>query len=138
VGVEQIEWRATGDAPEAERLLPGMRTDVTLRGDERVLVIDTKYYRSTLASHMGSEHVRSGHFAQIYAYLKNIEAAGRMVEGMLLYPTVDRSLDLEYEVDGHRVRVCTVDLGQEWRGIGERLLALVGGTAKGAKCKVER
>jgi 5-methylcytosine-specific restriction enzyme subunit McrC len=43
---------------------------------------------------------------------------------MLLYPAVDRDLDLRYVVHGHPARVATIDLTREWPEIHSRLLAL--------------
>jgi len=32
---------------------------------------------------------------------------------VLVYPKVDEGIDAMLELDGHTVRVCTVDIGQE-------------------------
>jgi MoxR-like ATPase len=50
---------------------------------------------------------------------------GRKVEGILLYPTVSRTLDLDYVIQGHRIRVVTVDLNSHRTQIQERLLAII-------------
>lgn len=130
VGREHIEWHARpADEASAERL-PRMETDLTLREGERILVIDAKYmtggplqsgYRS------GTERIRSKHLYQLFAYVENyaVRESDRTIEGMLLYPAIDQSLDLAYDVHGHRMRVCTVDLNRDWRAIRERLLDLV-------------
>ena len=47
-------------------------------------------------------------------------------EGWLLYAAVDGGFDYRFELVGRPVRVCSVDLGQEWRGIEEGLKGLVG------------
>ncbi len=44
---------------------------------------------------------------------------------MLLYPTVETDLHLQYTLHGHRISVCTIDLAQDWREIHRRLLGLV-------------
>jgi 5-methylcytosine-specific restriction enzyme subunit McrC len=125
VNAEEVSWNVEPVGSESERLLPGMRTDVTLRGEERVMVIDTKFYRSPLSSYQGSEKLRSDHLMQMFSYMQSIETSGEDVEGMLLYPTVDRGLDVAYEFDEQRLRVCTLALDQSWQGIREQLLALV-------------
>ncbi len=40
-------------------------------------------------------------------------------------PTVTRGLDVRYTIQGHRMRVYTLDLSQEWRGIHDELIALI-------------
>ncbi len=47
-------------------------------------------------------------------------------EGILLYPAVGEKVDFKAKIDGHPVRVCTVNLDQDWRLIRKDLLALVG------------
>ena len=62
----------------------------------------------------------------MFAYLANVRREpGQAVEGMLLYPTVDRELDLRYTMHGFPVRVATVNLAAEWEEVHARLLALL-------------
>lgn len=125
---ERIAWKARAQRPADMALLPGMETDVTLHRPGESRIIDTKFYSKTLTGRFSRDRVRSGHLYQLYAYLKNFEpkADATEVSGMLLYPTVDASLDLDYSIDGHRVRVCTVDLARPWPQVHERLLGLAG------------
>jgi hypothetical protein len=44
---------------------------------------------------------------------------------MLLYPTTSHDLNEIMRVQGHQMRVATVDLSKEWETIETRLLALV-------------
>jgi 5-methylcytosine-specific restriction enzyme subunit McrC len=72
--------------------------------------------------------VRSDNLFQLFSYLKNIEAKGGLnsrAEGTLLYPTVDQHIDLAYEIQGHRVRVYTIDLAKNWQEIHSSLLHLL-------------
>ena len=46
-------------------------------------------------------------------------------EGILLYPENGRRLDLSYGLHGHAIRVCTIDLGQQWADIRQDLLDLL-------------
>jgi 5-methylcytosine-specific restriction enzyme subunit McrC len=122
-----IDWDAVPRSDKANELLPTMKTDVTLTSDERVLIIDTKYYKDALSGQYG-KRLQSANLYQIFAYVKNYEASAGFdgeVEGMLLYPVVGEELRLEYQMSGHRVRVCTVDLAQDWRGVHEELVGLV-------------
>ena len=52
--------------------------------------------------------------------------AGREIEGILLYPTTGSHCDLHYQIHGHKVRVVTLNLNQDWRAIRAALLALAG------------
>ena len=75
--------------------------------------------------------MRSENLYQIFAYLKNLEARGGQdatAAGMLLYPTVDQSLRLDYEILGHKIYVCTLNLNQDWQSIMKDLLLLVDDT----------
>jgi 5-methylcytosine-specific restriction enzyme subunit McrC len=45
-------------------------------------------------------------------------------EGILLYPTVNQTLDLFYDIQGHLIRVKTIDLNQSWQKIKEDLLTI--------------
>jgi 5-methylcytosine-specific restriction enzyme subunit McrC len=91
-----------------------MRTDLVLHFGDRRLIVDTKYYRKALQENRGSLKLHSGHLYQICAYVRSLEAQepGPPVEGMLLYPVVEHSLAHRYVIDGHVVRVRSVNLAQ--------------------------
>ena len=48
-----------------------------------------------------------------------------MAEGILLYPTAGRSLDVSYRLHGHRVRVRTLNLNLPWTAIEDQMLSLL-------------
>jgi 5-methylcytosine-specific restriction enzyme subunit McrC len=125
---ERLEWLGSASSDDAERLLPTMQTDISLESPTRKIIVDTKFYKSALIRSEHGEMLHSGNLYQMFAYLKNPKPNDMVTqrEGLLLYPTVEKELDLEYELSGHRLRVCTVDLNQEWRGIHSRLLEVVG------------
>lgn len=125
---DRIRWDADADDTQQLELLPSMLTDVTLRSPERTIVIETKYYRKTMQEHHGRTTIRSENLYQLFSYLKNFEALegpDEQAEGILLYPSVGRSLDVRYTIQGHPVRVCTIDLNQHWRKIHDDLLTLI-------------
>jgi 5-methylcytosine-specific restriction enzyme subunit McrC len=125
---ERFDWQDIAADEDSRRLLPAMTTDVSLSSSNRHIVIDTKYYVKTLQSYYASETLHSDNLYQMFAYLKNLqcrEFGNRMVEGVLLYPTVSKTLDLEYGVHGHRLRVATLDLNTDWKHISQRLLGLL-------------
>jgi 5-methylcytosine-specific restriction enzyme subunit McrC len=124
---ENIRWKAASETDQTLSLLPGMETDISIRKGTERLIIDTKYYQETLSSRFGTPKVRSSNLYQLLGYLTNAEQApGENLQGMLLYPTVNRHLLLKYTIQGFPVTIATVDLGQDWREIRRQLNSLVG------------
>jgi 5-methylcytosine-specific restriction enzyme subunit McrC len=114
------------------KFVPRMHTDITLvekRPPWRRVIIDTKYSVRTLVERPhGTEKFKSENLYQIYAYLRtqeHLSEAHLCAEGMLLYPTTEREIDELMKVQGHRIRIATVNLAQDWDQIETRLLALV-------------
>ena len=65
---------------------------------------------------------------QLFAYLNNLEARGgadASADGMLLYPAVSQSVRLKYEIQGHAVSICTVDLAADWWKLRAELFELI-------------
>lgn len=90
--------------------------------------MDTKYYGSVLTNNMGSEKLISSNLYQVFAYLKNNESKSSIdmnSKGIILYPESNRGLDLEYEIGGHKIKVCTLNLNEEWQDVHNRLLRIV-------------
>lgn len=124
----QLNWDATADIGSDLGLLPVMRTDVHLRGNQRNIIIDTKYYGDAFQEHFGKVSIRSENLYQLFSYVKNAEAHGSEysnVEGMLLYPAVDESIDARFVIQGHAIQVRTIDLDQPWPRIRRDLLDLL-------------
>ena len=127
VASEYIQWEAVPETEEAKNVLPSMLTDVLLRSKERTIILDTKYYKDPIKSRFGKK-IQAGNLYQIFSYLKNFkeETKGeKETEGVLLYPTVSEDFDYRYDIQGHSVRVCTINLQQDWQGIHNDLLNLV-------------
>jgi len=127
VASEGLDWIAYSEDDPELSLLPAMRTDITVRSSDRTVVIDTKFYEETLQTHYEKQSVHSGHLYQLVSYLRNMEnrsGPDGNAEGMLLYPTTSSALDVRYVIQGHKVRVRTVDLSTDWRGIESELLRL--------------
>ncbi|MCJ1962075.1 5-methylcytosine-specific restriction endonuclease system specificity protein McrC [Novosphingobium mangrovi (ex Hu et al. 2023)] len=124
----QLRWDAIPISRDQTIVLPQMRTDIFLSSPTRRIIIDTKYYRDALQERFGSKTFRSENLYQLFSYLKNAEAIGPEfagVEGMLLYPAVNHRVDAQYQIQGHAVRIVTIDLDQEWPGIEEGLRSLL-------------
>jgi 5-methylcytosine-specific restriction enzyme subunit McrC len=127
-----IQWHAVSLETSGLGRLPAMRTDVFLSNAKRQIIIDTKYYASALQIYHGNQSFHSGNLYQLFSYLKNFPAGtstSHAAEGMLLYPEVQHELDSLYEIQGHRVKIATVDLSKPWPMIEHRLLALLTATA---------
>jgi 5-methylcytosine-specific restriction enzyme subunit McrC len=136
VGVEKLSWNAKISDPEHARFLPEMRTDITLRSRSRIMVIDAKYHKETLAKYKGQEKIKSENLYQLYAYVKHVRFSDQIsspVEGLLLYSTINQTLDLKYVIDGHPMRIKTINLNQHWSNIHGELLSML---VEGAPSKV--
>ncbi len=126
-GAEEINWDVIADDATREKL-PRMMTDISVKWPNRYLVIETKFYAQTMQEYYGTEKLYSANLYQLCTYLHQIDSKGpeyEHCEGMLLYPTVTREQDLEFEDHGHVITVKTLDLSQPWRLIRQSLLAAV-------------
>lgn len=125
----EIAWHQGEDLSEQDRaLIPRMEADVILEGEERRIILDTKYYVDSLQRHWGRPKLHSAHLYQLLAYLRNREAtapAGPRHEGILLYPLVEDRLATEIELEGFRIRAWSIDLAQPWEEIHADLLRLL-------------
>ncbi len=114
----QVKWDL---APETEesmiRFLPVMQTDIFLRYQDQVLIIDTKYYGKTMQMQYDKATLHSGNVYQIFTYVKNQDAAGTgKVSGMLLYAKTDEAItpDCSFVMGGNKISVKTLDLNKEF------------------------
>ena len=121
-----VEWALDDGVSDG---LPAMRTDITLSARGRVLIIDAKYYAATMQSNFDKRTVHSGNLYQIFAYVKNKQAAlervGERVEvsGMLLYAATDEEVqpDVTYRMSGNQIGVRTLDLDRPFEDIRAQL-----------------
>lgn len=122
---ERISWNTDSDSAMID-LLPSMETDVSLRYENRVLIIDAKHYSTILTASNRSnfKKLRSAHLYQIFAYVRNMDRTKTgNVEGMLLYAHTGEDIP-EYAsciTDGNKIHVSTLDLSGDWEGITKRL-----------------
>lgn len=129
VHAPNFKWPFAPQNEDHSRLLPRMQTDIVLEDDERIIVIDTKFYSSTLAKRedYGSTSFKSENLYQLFAYMQHIpNEKGKRVDGILLYPDVGDTLHATYEWKGQQLTFKTVDLEQDWRGIEDELRELIG------------
>ena len=121
-----VEWALDDGMMDG---LPAMRTDITLSARGRVLIIDAKYYAATMQTNFDKRTVYSGNLYQIFAYVKNKQAAlersGESAEGsgMLLYAATDEDIqpNATYRMSGNRISVTTLDLDRPFEEIRAQL-----------------
>jgi 5-methylcytosine-specific restriction enzyme subunit McrC len=130
IGATKLNWPAEvlGHADDLKHL-PAMLTDITMRGPNRVLIVDAKYYHEALISRHenATKKIISNHLYQLHAYLTawhHDHPNGPRPEGILLYPTVCDPVDINVLIYGFRFRVVTIDLAQQWQDIATDLHAV--------------
>lgn len=123
---EEMRWKIETGSAAGRRLIPVMRTDITLRSKVDLLVMDAKFYTDPFPRSWGSPRVRSGHLYQLFAYMKHAGGAGSTlpVRGALVYAAPDGGLTERYVIDGHPVCVSAVDLSKPWSIIHAQLMEL--------------
>lgn len=125
VNASHIEWQL--DFGSEIDLLPTMKTDITLRRNSKILIIDAKYYGQEMQSNRDVETIRSGHLYQIFAYVKNkaweMRETGIAVSGMLLYAKTDAAitLDKNYSMSGNQISVKNLDLNVSFEDLRKPL-----------------
>ena len=124
---EDINWRWIAADKVAAGLLPKMQTDISLMSDARKIIVDCKFMPEATQTHYDAETLRSAHLFQISSYLENQpdERFRNSCEGMLLYPTVNKTLTASYTDKGRVISIRTINLNQSWQGIHDDLVALV-------------
>ena len=124
----QIPWQLD-DGVDA--MLPVMQTDIMLSYEEKVLIIDAKYYGKMTQTRFDSHTLHSGNLYQIFTYVKNKEielsAQPHKVSGMLLYAKTDEVVcpDNQYKMSGNRISVRTLDLNLDFADIAAQLNGIV-------------
>ena len=121
----QIDWALeSGD----KKFLPTMQTDVTLSDDEKILIIDAKYYSKTLTDYFDRKKISSANLYQIFAYVKNFSAkTSKKVSGMLLYAQTDAEIQPNniFFISGNKISVKTLDLNKNFSEIESQLKLIV-------------
>lgn len=121
----QVNWALDEHTdPAAIRFLPTMQTDILLRRGDRTLIIDAKYYGHTMQVYHDRCSVHSANLYQIFAYVKNQEAAqDGPVSGMLLYAKTEAAIapDFTFGITGNQISVKTLDLNKPFALIAQQL-----------------
>lgn len=122
----QVKWDLAGDDgdPSVIRFLPVMQTDVFLRGKEKILIIDAKYYGRTLQRRFDAYALHSGNMYQIFTYVKNQDKGNTgKVAGLLLYAKTGETIvpDCWFHLGGNPIGAKTLDLNTDFRVIAAQL-----------------
>lgn len=129
VGAAQIPWALDDDSYRTS--LPIMQSDITLCYDDKILIIDAKYYSHTIQTRYDKSTIHSGNLYQIFTYVKNKEAglANRkhQVSGMILYAKTDEEIqpDNTYFMSGNKISVKTLDLSRDFSNIKIQLNKII-------------
>lgn len=124
---KRLDW----NAQEANGHLPMMVPDLILQEQEteRVIILDTKFTAASLVENQWGKPIYDpSHLYQLYAYLRSQEQvsdAYRSAEGILLYPAVQVRLSERVELQGHVIRIESVDLAAKWEEVERQLMELV-------------
>ena len=127
---KRLEWHS----PEANERLPMMVPDLVLqeKATGQIVILDTKFtVHSLVENRWGKPVYDSSHLYQIYAYLKSQEElsdAHRTASGILLYPAVEHKLSERTRLQGHVIRIESLDLAAPWQEVEKQLLELVSRT----------
>ena len=121
----QIPWIL--DPADSRAMLPVMQTDITLSCNNKILIIDAKYYSHTLQHQYSAFSIHSHNLYQIFTYVKNKEAelAGKPheVAGLILYAKTNEAIqpDNSYTMSGNRIQAKTLDLNCDFSEIASAL-----------------
>ena len=124
----QIKWQLDDGMGY---MLPNLLSDITLEYDNKVLIIDAKYYSHIMQNRYEKETIRSANMFQIFTYVKNKEAElmdkPHEVAGMLLYAQTDNGPqpDYRYKMSGNMISVKTLNLNCNFEDIRKQLNGIV-------------
>ena len=120
---ELIKW----DSITEDSTYPTMKTDITIRSENKIIIIDTKYYENMFQHHYlnpDKPKFRSSNIYQLYTYLNNLKDDKEIV-GMLLYPNTTSTIRNERIISGKKIMINNINLNQEWNKIEQELLQLL-------------
>lgn len=109
-------------------MLPRMQSDIMLsKGNNDVLIIDTKYYSHMTREQFGVHTIHYNNMYQIFSYVENKEREltreDNKVSGMLLYARTDEEIvpDGVYQMSGNQISVKTLNLDCDFSEIRRQL-----------------
>lgn len=125
----QVKWNLSEETDNAIiRFLPVMQTDIYLRNNNRILILDAKYYGKTMQTQYDKSTLHSNNIYQIFTYVKNEDRKNTGdVTGILLYAKTDELItpDCMFNMGGNMIGAKTLDLNKEFGLIRKQLDKLV-------------
>jgi 5-methylcytosine-specific restriction enzyme subunit McrC len=127
----KLNWKIDYQDEGINAILPNMETDIILDNHElnQRIIIDTKFTSIFKENQFGDEKLKSGYIYQMYAYLMsqsdNEDPLEKNASGVLLHPTVDKSVDQTVKIQGHSIRFLTINLNESTSKIKEMLLDVI-------------
>ena len=120
----QIEWNIEKEKSSVN-ILPIMQTDILLTMEERILIIDTKYYSQTMQKQYDKSTIHSGNIYQINTYVTEYDEDHQgNVDGMILYAKTQEEVVPDGSItkkDGNIIYFKTLDLNTDFETIKKRL-----------------
>ena len=119
-----IDWQIDDGM---DSLLPKMKTDVTLEYENKILIIDAKFYKKNTVKYYEKNIHHTDNLYQIFTYVKNKESELKEndieVSGMLLYAMTNENIqpNSEYMMSGNKISVKTLNLNQNFELIKAQL-----------------
>lgn len=125
---KRLEWH---EEDATSQYLPAMIPDLLLQEklSGQLVIVDTKFTaRSLVENQWGKPVFDSSHLYQLYAYLRSQEHLSEEhgnASGILLYPVVRHRLSERMELQGHVIRVESLDLSAPWQDVEADLIDLM-------------
>ena len=114
VSAKRVDWALNGEQSEKMiKFLPIMQTDITLQKDNKILIIDAKYYGKTMQTRFEKHTFHSNNMYQIFTYVKNQDFKNNgSVAGMLLYAKTNEDItpDCDFVMSGNKISIKTEGL----------------------------
>lgn len=105
-------------------IMPEMQTDLILESEDRVLIVDAKFYQDIFqTSRFGKKTIRNAHLNQLHTYLSAYEHSFKFKpEGLIIYAAGKDSVCHFESVLGFKHSYQSIDLSQDWKKIEFDLL----------------
>ena len=115
------------NSSSTSNFIPIMKTDITLKYNDRTLIIDTKFYSSILRNNYLNENCKTISNSNIYQILAYVDSQDPYkngnVYGMLLYAqTINEPvINIKQELNKHLIMIRTLDMNDSWENIKSSL-----------------
>jgi len=120
----QIPW-IVDDGMKA--MLPVMQSDIMLTYENKILILDAKYYSHTTQTRYDTHKLHSNNLYQIFTYVKNknseLATVPHIISGMLLYARTDEDIlpNNSYLMSGNKISVRTLNLNCNFSEVSAQL-----------------